>query len=96
MCIRDREKGILIILASARIFQGVLPLAYQIEMDKYGGYILSSNGTYAYDMKHKKMLFCEEIQKEDALETVSYTHLHWQCTPSGLVLRLEPSGWSIL
>lgn len=63
-----QEKGILIILASARIFQGVLPLAYQIEMDKYGGYILSSNGTYAYDMKHKKMLFCEEIQKEDALE----------------------------
>ena len=67
-----QEKGILIILASARIFQGVLPLAYQIEMDKYGGYILSSNGTYAYDMKHKKMLFCEGIQKEDAFENVEF------------------------
>lgn len=63
-----QEKGITIVLASARIFQGVLPLAHQIGMDRYGGYILSSNGTYAYDVKYKKMIFCEGIQKEDALE----------------------------
>lgn len=61
-----QKRGIKIILASARIFQGVLPLAKQIGMETYGGYILSSNGTYAYDVKHKKMVFCEEIQKEDA------------------------------
>lgn len=62
-----QKSGKTIVLASARIFQGVLPLALQIGMDIYGGYILSSNGTYAYDVKQKKILFCHEIKKEDAL-----------------------------
>ena len=59
-----QEKGILIITWHLHVFFKGSFLSLSDEMVKYGGYILSSNGTYAYDMKHKKMLFCEGIQKE--------------------------------
>ena len=59
-----QKSGKTIVLASARIFQGVLPLALQIGMDIYGGYILSSNGTYAYDVKQRKYFFVMKSKKK--------------------------------
>ena len=44
-----QEQGMTIVLASARIFQGVLPLARQLQMDRYHGYIIAQNGTLGYD-----------------------------------------------
>lgn len=61
-----QRQGMCLILASARIFQGVMPIAKQVHMEKYGGYILSSNGAYAYDVKNKCKLFCHGIQQKDA------------------------------
>ncbi len=65
--IQLQQMGITLILASARIFQGVLPLAKQLQMDVYGGFIISSNGSYAYDVKQKQSLFCKQIAIEDSL-----------------------------
>lgn len=62
-----QQQGMTLILASARIFQGVLPVALQAHMDTFGGYILSSNGAYAYDVMRKKRMFVHAIEREDAL-----------------------------
>lgn len=65
--IQLQKKGILVILNSARVIQGVAPMAKQINMEKYGGYVISCNGCHAMDVKTKETLFEYTISKEDAL-----------------------------
>lgn len=62
-----QKEGIRLILASARVIQGVLPLAKQLHMDIYGGYLLSSNGAHIYDAKNDQVIFTHSIAKKDAL-----------------------------
>ena len=45
--LRLQESGVMIILASARVFQGVIPVARQIGMDRLGGYVIAQKGTLA-------------------------------------------------
>lgn len=61
-----QERGITLVLASARIFQGVLPLAKQVKMDRYHGYIIAQNGTLGYDVASGKTLFLHAIKREDS------------------------------
>lgn len=49
-----QQKGITLILNSARILHGILPLAQQVQMDRYGGYIIAQNGTMGYDVAAQK------------------------------------------
>lgn len=63
-----QQQGITIILASARIFHGVLPLAKQIQLDRYHGYIIAQNGTLGYDVANKKTLFVHNISQEDSFD----------------------------
>lgn len=62
-----QKKGVTLVLASARIFQGILPIALQLQMDHYQGYIIAQNGTMGYDVANKKVLFLHDIKKEDSL-----------------------------
>lgn len=39
-----QEQGVIVVLASGRPTRGVMPLAKEIELEQYGGYILSFNG----------------------------------------------------
>ena len=64
--IRLQEKGHIVILNSARIFQGVYPLAKQIQMDRFGGYVISANGCHVYDMTKNQVVLTKEIKKEEA------------------------------
>lgn len=61
-----QERGMTIVLASARIFQGVLPLAKQLQMDRYHGYIIAQNGTMGYDVQRQQTLFLHAIEQEDS------------------------------
>ncbi|HJC37090.1 MAG TPA: HAD family hydrolase [Candidatus Merdibacter merdavium] len=65
--LRLQESGVMVILASARVFQGVIPVARQIGMDRFGGYVIAQNGTLAYDVKAQKTLFVHAISTEDSL-----------------------------
>lgn len=60
------EKGVLLILNSARIIQGVYPLARQLKMNEYGGYIISCNGVHVMDMKTEKTLLEYPLTKDEA------------------------------
>ena len=39
-----QQKGKIVVLASGRPTPGILPLAHELELEKYGGYVLSFNG----------------------------------------------------
>ncbi len=42
--IRAQQRGIKIVLASGRPTYGIMPVALQLQMDNFGGYLLSFNG----------------------------------------------------
>ena len=52
--IEVEKKNIIVILNSARCFQGVYPLSKQILMQDFGGYVISCNGAHCFDVKTKK------------------------------------------
>ena len=43
------KRGILVVLASGRPTQGIVHLAEELELNKYGGYILAFNGGLIID-----------------------------------------------
>lgn len=62
-----QKLGNMVILNSARVFQGVYPLAKQIGMDTFGGYLISSNGSHVYDMQTKKVMDQINMDKDQVL-----------------------------
>lgn len=57
--LQAQKQGIKLVLASGRPTYGIAPLADELEMDKFGGYILSYNGGEIIDWKSKGMLFAK-------------------------------------
>lgn len=55
------RRGLKIILASGRPTYGVAPIADELQMDKFGGYILSFNGGEIYDWKTKEKLYSTSL-----------------------------------
>lgn len=74
------EKGMLVILNSARALSGVLPLSRQLKMDHFGGYVISCNGANIKDAKTNHTLFEYAIKQEDALD-IWHTILNHQLIP---------------
>lgn len=58
---KAQEKGVKIILASGRPTYGITPLADQLEINKFGGYIMSFNGGKIIDWTTKKVLFEQKL-----------------------------------
>lgn len=61
------QSGVTIILASARAYAGVLPIARQLHMDIFGGYIIAENGASVYDAKSNELLYACEMNRLDVL-----------------------------
>lgn len=55
--IRIQEQGKKVVLASGRPTQGVLPLARQLHLDRYGSYILSFNGGRITDCRSREVIY---------------------------------------
>ena len=47
--VEEQKRGITIILASGRPLYSILPFAEQLELHKYGGFIISYNGSLVWD-----------------------------------------------
>ena len=47
-----QKKGIILALASGRSYAKLLPYAQQLQMQKYGGYLIEVNGMAVYDLAH--------------------------------------------
>lgn len=61
-----QEDGIIVVVASGRPTYGVLPLAKELRLDEYGGYILSFNGGKIINCTTKEVVF-EKILPENYL-----------------------------
>lgn len=55
--IRVQELGIKVVIASGRSTVGIWPVAKEIQLDDYGGYILSFNGGRITNCKTKKVIY---------------------------------------
>ena len=55
--IEIQEDGKKVVLASGRPTQGVLPLAKQLQLEKYGSYILSFNGGRITDCRTGNIIY---------------------------------------
>ena len=81
--IEAQKNGIIIVLASGRPTYGIVPLAEQLEIAKYGGFILSFNGgkiinwatkeiIYENDLSQKQIPLLYNYAKESGVEILSY------------------------
>lgn len=87
--IQLEEKGMKVILNSARSIHGVLPMAKQLKMEEYGGYVISGNGAHVYDVKAKETVFEYTISKEDTLSIWKY------CLENGLSISFTQKEYVI-
>ncbi len=72
-----QQMGVQVVLSSGRALGGILPLARQLELDNYGGYVLAYNGGYVMDMKSGETLF------EKHLEPDVISFVYKQAKPKG-------------
>ena len=81
--IKAMEKGIVVVLASGRPTYGIVPLAEEIGLAEYGGYILSFNGGTIINWATKEVIFEKlldktmispsyEMAKKHGVDIVSY------------------------
>lgn len=82
--IKIQENGKKVVLASGRPTYGVLPLAHELKLDKYGSYILSFNGARITDCHSHNLLFNKavpdgilpglfDIVKDFPVDIITYT-----------------------
>lgn len=68
--IQAQQKGLKLIIASGRPMAGIIPLAEQLHMKEYGGYILAFNGGLIVDCA------TGETISQKLLDTSVYKHLY--------------------
>ena len=61
---KAQEQGKIVVLASGRPTYGVMPLAEELHLEDYGGYILSFNGGIIMNCKTKEVVFSRQIPAE--------------------------------
>lgn len=70
--IEAQKKGIKVVLASGRPTRGMIPLAEELEMEKYEGFLVSYNGSQVYDVKTKEILFNQAIPTKIANDILKH------------------------
>ena len=59
-----QEKGVYVVLASGRPTPAMLPFAEELDLKRYGSYIISFNGAIITDMTKKETIFEQSLTKE--------------------------------
>ena len=73
---RAQEKGKIVVLASGRPTYGVMPLARELELEKYGGYILSFNGGIIINCKTMEIKFSRMLPVEANRKIIGLAREH--------------------
>lgn len=58
---KAQQMGVHVVLSSGRPTGGILPLAKELELNNYGGFVISYNGAQIIDMTSGKVLFDKRI-----------------------------------
>ena len=67
-----QQNGVRLVLASGRPTYGIAPLAEQLKMKEYGGYILSYNGGEIIDWRNNELLY-KNLLPDDVLPLLYQT-----------------------
>ncbi len=59
-----QESGVKIALASGRPLYGITPLAEQLKLKQYGGYILAFNGGHVLDCKTEEVIHAQQLESD--------------------------------
>lgn len=78
--IKAQEQGLKIVLASCRPTYGIVPLADELRLGDYEGYILSYNGGQIIDWKTKEMMY------ENVLNPQIYPYLYECARKNGFTI----------
>ena len=78
--IKSQEQGLKIVLASGRPTYGIVPLADELRLGDYEGYILSYNGGQIIDWKTKEMMY------ENVLNPQIYPYLYECARKNGFTI----------
>lgn len=78
--IRAQEKGVRIVLASGRPTYGIAPLAEELRLGDFEGYILSYNGGQIIDWRTKELMYENELDPE------VYPYLHECARKNGFII----------
>lgn len=62
--LKAQQMGVHVVLATGRPTNGVMPLAETLELNHYGGFILSYNGGQIFNMQTGELLFEKRIDPE--------------------------------
>ena len=62
--IKLQERGVKVVLASGRPVYGIIPLAEQLELSKYGGYILAFNGAVIIECATDELIYSNTLPNE--------------------------------
>lgn len=62
--LKVQQMGIHIVLASGRPAHGILPIARALELNTYGGYVISCNGAQITDMQSGETIYEKKIDKD--------------------------------
>lgn len=63
-----QERGVKVVLASGRPTFAIKDIANELELEKYGGYVLSYNGSRIIDYKTKEVLYEIDLTKSQVEE----------------------------
>lgn len=72
--IEAQRKGLRLVLASGRPTYGILPLAEQLDMQKYGGFVLSFNGGKILDCTSHEVIY-EQALPDEVLPLLYHTSI---------------------
>jgi len=67
-----QKAGVKVALASGRINVGMTNLAHQLQLDKYGGYLIASNGAYVQSLSDGRILSNELIALDKLKEMADH------------------------
>ncbi len=62
--IEVQKEGVQVVLSSGRPYVGMLPLAKELEIDKYGGYVISFNGANIVDIESNSIIYENNLNVE--------------------------------
>lgn len=71
-----QKRGKKIVLASGRPTQGVLPLAKELKLADYGGFVLSYNGGHIIDCKYNELIYNKVVPSNTIQPIVNIAQKH--------------------
>jgi Cof subfamily protein (haloacid dehalogenase superfamily) len=65
LLMQAQERGVKVVLASGRPTPAMLPFAHELELERFGSYIISFNGAVITDMASRQPIFERALTREE-------------------------------